>query len=340
MFQKYPKELILTIFMIGVFVLMSVLSPDRFLTVRNFQSMASQIPEFGLLAIAMAVTMLTGGIDLSVVSTANISGITAALVITRFVGPNDGTAYIVLIVIISILVALAVAFVCGAINGFLISSIGIPAILATLGTMGLFLGTGIIITSGRGVVGFPDMFTWIGNANFFHIPIHMYVFLCATLGVALLLNRTSLGKRIYMYGANPVAARFSGINIEQMLMRVYMTSGLLAGMSSIIMIARVNSAKSSYGSSYLLQAVLVAVLGGINPAGGFGTVSGVFMAIIILQMLESGLTIFEFRVCAKNIIQGSVLILIMIINYYLIRYQARGGTKKAKNQKVASGSHG
>ena len=332
MFQKYPKEVVLVIFMAGVFLLMSILSPDRFLTVRNFQSMASQIPEFGLLAIAVSITMLTGGIDLSVVSTANVSGIVAALVITSFVTPETGAGYTVCIIALGILAALAVSCICGMINGFLISRIGIPAILATLGTMGLFLGTGIIITSSRGIVGFPDMFTWIGNGNFFHIPIQMYIFIFTIIVVALVLNRTALGKSIYMYGANQVAARFSGINVENMIMKVYVMSGLLSGMSSIIMITRVNSAKSSYGSSYLLQAVLVAVLGGINPVGGFGTIFGVVTGIVILQALQSALTIFEFRVFAKNIIQGSVLIVIMIIHYYLAKHQMHGEIREIKER--------
>ena len=126
-----------------------------------------------------------------------------------------------------------------------------------------------------------------------------------------------------MLGSNPIAARFSGINNNLVLLKTYMISGLLAGMASLIMISRVNSMRPGYGSAYLLQAVLVVVLGGLNPSGGFGNISGVIMGIIILQILQSGFNILAFSPFFKIFIWGCFLILIMVANNITFKYQER-----------------
>jgi len=328
LFGKHSKNIALFLIMAFIIALMSFFLPDKFLTVVNFQSMASQIPEFGLLAIAMMIALITGGIDLSVVSITSLTGVVSALILKQFTNTQIGGASIFFTITMAILAAIVLSMFCGFINGFLIANVGVPPILATLGTQGLFLGIAIIITHGHGISTFPEKFLFIGSGKISIIPMPLIIFIVCTLLVALILKKTSLGISMYMVGSNPIAARFSGINNDGILIRTYIITGLLAGVSSIIMISRVNSIRPGYGYAYLLQAILVAVLGGTDPSGGFGSVLGVVMGIVILQVLQSGFNILAFSPFFKKFIWGLMLLLVMIINFVIARYLQR--VKKLK----------
>ncbi len=320
---RNPNNNILFLFLAGTFILMSLLLPDKFLTLQNFQSMGSQIPEFGLLALAMMLAMLSGGIDLSVVAIANLSGIVAAICMKALVASSTWGAESIAILLIAIAVALGISLVCGLINGLLISWVGISPIIATLGTMALYEGIGIIITSSRGIVGFPDSFVFLGNGSLWIFPMPFLIFASAVIVFALFLNKSIFGRNVKMLGANAVAARFSGLDISGTLTRVYLLSGALSGISALIMMSRSNSAKSGYGSSYLLLSILIAVLGGVDPSGGFGTVTGLVMGIVVLQFLSSGFNILAFSPFTQNVIRGGILLLVMIIGYLYAQRSSR-----------------
>lgn len=322
-FFRHETTLIILI-LITLVVLLALwwLLGNQFFSLNNFQSMGYQIPEFGFLALAMAVTMLTGGIDLSVVANANLSGILAAFILTRrfefLTNLSEPT-----IVILACLLALLIASIAGLINGLLISKLSVSPILATLGTMTFFNGISMAITSGEGVVGFPEMFLRIGTSHFANIPIIFILFILASLIVGFMLERTTTGVGVYLYGENRIAALFAGLRTENLVVRVYFLSGLLAGFAAIIMISRFNSAKVGYGDTYLLQAILVSVLGGIAPEGGRGRILGVVLGIFILQALQSAFTLFAFTPYAKKLIWGSMLLLVMVINFMIDRWRSR-----------------
>lgn len=309
-------NLTLLVIMVGTILSMSIFLPEKFLTVINFQSMASQFPEYGLLAMAIMLTMITGGIDLSVVSIANLSGVVGAMVLASHVkaqvlGISPGT-----IIFLAIIATLAVSFICGLVNGLIITAAGVPAIIATLGTNGLFIGTAIILTEGHGIRGFPEEFLFIGSGTILGIPMPLIIFVVVALIVSLMLKKSAQGFKMYMLGSSPVVTRFSGINNNAVLVKTYLFSALLAGMAAIIIISRVNSMRPGYGYAYLLLAVLLAILGGTNPEGGRGGVLGLCMAIVILQVLQSGLNILGFNPFLKKFIWGLILILFMVVNYY------------------------
>jgi simple sugar transport system permease protein len=294
---------------------MSLLRPDTFFSILNFQSMSVQIPEFGLLALAISLSLLTGGIDLSVVATANVTGIITAWLLTNLIKPEMSDSNTVLLIALIMVVALIFSTFLGFINGILITRVGITPILATLGTMGLFGGAGVIITKGVGITGLPEKFLFFGTAIIGKVPIQLYIFAGVVLLLGLILNRTLFGFNVFMVGANPIAARFSGINIDNILVRTYMLSGFLAGISGLLIISKADSARSGYGASFLLPAVLVAVMGGIDATGGFGNITGVVLSLVLLQSLQSGFNILGFSSFFKNIILGAMLLLVMVINY-------------------------
>lgn len=304
-------------------VLFGSLLKDTFFSFDNIQSMGYQIPEFAFLALAMSIAMITGGIDLSVVANANLAGILAGYILTGVIfGPESGITGLPL-VIIAIIVALISATLGGLFNGFLISKLSVPPILATLGTMIFYNGISTAITEGKGVVGFPDLYLAIGTSAPLGIPLVFYIFFIAFAVVAFIMLRTPFGQSIYLYGENRIASLFSGIKNERLIMKTYALAGFLSGVAAIIMTSRVNSAKYNYGDSYLLQAILVAVLGGINPNGGRGKVTNVIIGILILQMLQSAFTLFAFSPYAKRMIFGFLLLLIMVVNFYIDKWGSR-----------------
>lgn len=306
----------LAVIAVVVFVFMAMLSPDKFLSVQNMTSMAFQFPEFAILALAMTVTMLTGGIDLSVVGIANLSAIIAAMILTTVAGTGDGAG----VLMMAYAAALGVGLVAGLFNGVLVANLGLPPILATLGSGLIFTGIAIALTGGSAMMGFPPAAAWIGNSTVLGIPTPLILFALLAIAISLLLTRTGFGVKLRMYGANPLAARFAAINIDAMLIKVYMLSGALAATAGMVVMSRANSAKADYGSSYLLLAVLIAVLGGVNPYGGYGKVIGVVLAVLSMQFLSSGLNMVGVSNFARELIWGSLLIFVMIVN----TWQAKG----------------
>ncbi len=323
MYNKFSQILNFIIVLVVAIVVFSIIGKPNFFSLDNFQSMLFQIPEFGILAFAIMVPLLSGGINLSIVSTCILSGIMAALVMTELIPPGSGDLYIFMIIGLAILVAIITSIICGTINGFLIGVVKISPILATLGTAKLFSGISMIITKGHSISGFPKEFLFLGGGTISIIPTPMIVFLVTALLLGLFLNKKSTGFNIYMLGSNPMAAMFSGINNKSLTLKVYIISGFLCGIAAIIMISRVDSVKVGYGSSYLLKAILVSVLGGVDAYGGSGSVTGVVLAILILQVISSGLTLIGISAFFRTVIWGALLLLVMIIGFFKVKYQNR-----------------
>lgn len=321
---------------LGVFVLLMLCldRPDRFVAPANLSSMMRQIPELGVLTLAVSFALFLGGIDLSVVSTANLSGIISAMLTVRMV--SSGTAE-PLAVVISYAVAILVGAVCGLLNGLVISYAGVPAMLATLGSMQLYEGIGLILTDGSAVTGLPSAYGAFGSAEVLGIPIIMLVFLAAIVIAAITMQRRKFGLDIYLLGTNETAARFSGISNNAVTIKAFVCSGVLAALAGIIISSRVMTAKADYGSSYILQCLLVAILGGISPFGGFGRVIGILISIITLQMLSSGFNMMRLSSYQTQAVWGALLIAVMVLNYLMEKYGEKRRIKKALNNKKAIG---
>ncbi len=317
-----PGLVRLFVIMVAAFVLMAMLNPKLYLSASNFRSMAFQIPEIGLLSIAVMIAMLLGGINLSVLGIGNLCAIFSAYIMIALTPQIGGFAAMV----VGILAALAIGILCGALNGVLIAYVGIPAMLATLGTMEIFSGLGIHLTKGSAVFGLPDEFAFIGAGEILGIPMPLIIFIVVVAIYTIILQKKKFGLEVYLMGTNEKAARFTGIKTSMTVIKAHMLGGLLAALAGIIMASRTVSAKADYGSSYTLQAILVAVLGGVNPSGGFGKVTGVVMAIITLQILSSGFNILRADSYFKTFIWGAVLVASLIINYF--------GDKYANKKKV------
>jgi len=303
---KNYQIIVLNSILAFLIVIMTILTKGGILRLESLQAVAFQMPLLGLLTLAQMVPMLTGGIDLSIISNANLAGIIVALILTKV------SAWYT--VPLAILAGIGTALAVGALNGFLVAFVTISPIIATLGTMILIKGISLGITKGYIIAGFPKEFLFIGDGSILGIPMPFIILVASMLLLALLLNKTTYGISVYMLGSNPVATEFSGVNIKSVLFRTYLLSGFLTGIASLVMIARFNAAQAAYGESYLLLTVLACVLGGVNPAGGFGKVSGLFIAIVVLQIVATGFNLLRLSSHLANALWGLILIFVITIN--------------------------
>jgi simple sugar transport system permease protein len=319
-----------------IFVGMALARPTMFPTADNVSSMAFQVSEIGILTLGMMLAILIGGIDLSVNATANLSAIVAGMLMGYLmpdgVAPGGAAGYIVF----AIGVALATGAVCGLINGLLIAYIEVPAILATLTTMTIYTGLAFGITKGSSISGFPDAVLFLGNGSLLGIPVPVIILAGCVAVVWFLLNRTTYGFKVYMLGANPTAALFSGVNNRRMILLTHMVTGILSATAGFVALARTNSANPEYGVSYVLMTILIAVLGGVSVYGGHGTVWGVVLALAALQLLSTGFNMLLVRHGGSNFFRdfawGALLLLVMTITYLLSARPwtplLRGGRKR------------
>jgi simple sugar transport system permease protein len=299
----------------AIFLLMALLN-EKFLRAYNFESITYVAPELGLLAIAMMLAMLTGGIDLSVIGVANLSGILAGLFF-HAVGAQRGpdlTGLPLGLVASGVLIALGTGVLAGIINGTLIARARITPILATIGTGQVYVGLSLVLTGGPAIVGFPNLWDAIGNGKLFGVALPLVLFVAIAALVALVLTRTPLGINLFLIGSNAKAATFAGIRIGRAIFLSYVATGMLASVAGILLSGRTNAAKSDYGTSYLLQAVLIAVLGGTNPAGGRATVLGVVIALMALMFLSSGFQLMRFSNFLVDFIWGAFLLVVIAVN--------------------------
>lgn len=311
-----------TLLLLGVFVVLIVffsVTEERFLTGRSITSMAFQLPELGVLALAMMITILSGGINLSVNATSNLAAVIAGLFMVKMMPPGATSELSVFYIAIALVLALFVGLICGVINGFLIGYIRVPPILATLATLTFYTGISTGLTGGTTVTGFPEQLAVIGSESLLGIPIPFVIFVLLTILTSLLLNQTTFGFKARLLGSNPIAANFSGIDNKSILMKVYIISGILSAITGILTMSRTMSAAYEYGTTtYVLLTILIAVLAGIVP--GFGNVIDIFIAVIILQILSTGFHMVLLGIRGSSFFKdfswGILLILIFIINYF------------------------
>jgi len=285
---------------------------DRFFSVNTLQSMAFQMPELGILSLAMMLALLSGGLNLSIIATANLTGLTIAFLLTRYIPGTEGLAWIG-VQMAALAAGFVVAALVGLINGFVIAYLGVSPILATLGTMTLCKGLAIGLTRGNVISGFPDPIVFIGNGTVFGVPFALIVLALCALPVAIMLNATPFGAKVYMIGSNEKATRFSGVDTRAILLKLYVLSSLLAGVAAVVMLARFNSANAAYGESYLLITILAAVLGGVDPFGGFGKVGGLMLALVILQVISSAFNLLNLSQFLTLAIWGGILIAVAAV---------------------------
>ena len=303
----------------------------KYFSPNTLQTMACQIPEVGILAIGIMLPMITGGIDLSMVGKANLAGIVAAAFMTSFITEATPEGTQALISVAAILLALIVGGLAGFLNGWIISRFNAPPLIVTLGSNYVFMGIAVVITQGKSIVGLPAAFNSLGQGFLFGvIPVQFVILALVVFVIWFLISKTAYGTKLYMTGSNIIAAEFSGINMKKLLTKTYTISGVLAAISGCILFGRSNQANADYGTTYTLQAIMIAVLGGTSPDGGEGNVFGVMFAMFTMQFLATGMNFFQVTnvTYLKDIVWGLVLLIVMIVNYITVLRRDKNSLKK------------
>ncbi len=300
----------LLVFLFAVIVIFGLASP-QFLTLANFGSIAFQLPELGLLTLAMLMPIISGGFNLAIIYTANICGLTLAYVLQIHGGPDAPMwAFIV-----GGGAALVVGAAAGCFMGLVIAYIGAHPILVSLAMMIFLRGLGEFLTKGGDISNFPAYLHPIGHGLVLGIPVPLLIFALAALAWHILLGRSRHGFSVYMIGSNIKATVYSGVHTKRTLTLIYTLSGLMCAVAGILMLARFNSVRVGHGEALLLVTVLACFLGGVDPFGGFGRVVPVVLALVILQVLSSGLNLLGANQHLSTAVWGIFLVAVMVLRW-------------------------
>ena len=285
--------------------------------------MAFQMPELGILALAMMIPLMSGGLNLAIIATANLSALVMAAILTKMLGPESPPQAVVGVILLALAAGLLISLIIGLITGIIVAFLGVHPILVTLGTMIAVKGIAVYATSGGVIGGFPAAVLFLGNGTLLGFPVPMILFILCAILVAVIMNHAPFGVSVRMIGSNEKATRYSGVATEWMLVGVYVVSSVLCWVAAAVMMARFNSARAGYAESYLLITILAAVLGGIDPNGGFGKVLGLFLSLILLQLISTGFNLLGFSPHLTQAIWGATMILAIAIALVRDKWMAR-----------------
>lgn len=295
----------------ALLLLFSALVPG-FLSQGTLNSFMYQLPLLGLLSLAMVVPLLTGGLNLAIIATANQCALLMVWIMRTLIVPDASGAAVLGVVALAMVAGLALCIVIGLATGALVAYTGVHPILVTLGTKSLIDGISIYLTRGMALSGVPEPLSATLNATVVGVPIIFLLLVAAAVVLGIVLKHTPFGIACAMIGSNIEATRYSAIDTRRVLVGVYTLSSVTCFLAALVVLGTFNSASADYAQSYLLVTILAAVLGGVDPFGGFGTVSGLMIALAILQVISSGLNQFGLSNYLTVAIWGGTLIAVVV----------------------------
>ena len=298
----FSWEVLLVVVAVAIFAINSFASP-YFLDPYSLSDLTFNFTEKGLIAFAMALLIISGEIDLSVAAI-------IALASTMMGMAVQAGADTPVLVLIGIVVGLG----CGAFNGLLVTRLGLPSIIVTIGTMSLFRGIAFIILGDQAYKGYPESFAFFGQGYvWWVVSFELVLFLIAAIVYWLVLHRTSFGRRVFAIGNNPVAAQFSGVRVGRIKFILFCLTGLMAGIASVLITSRLGSTRPSIAQGYELEVITMVVLGGVSILGGAGSIVGVVLAAFIMGLVTFGLGLLNVPGIVMSIFIGLLLIIVIAL---------------------------
>jgi len=292
-------ETILLVLMVVV-ILADMRGSPYFLDLYNLSDMTQNFSEKAIVALGMALLVLVREIDLSVAAIVALASLAIGFVAQTGAGPG-----------VLILTGLGVGAVCGAFNGALVTGFGLPSIVVTIGTMSLYRGLAQVVLGDQAITTYPAAFTDLAQNFIVDTPplyLAFLLFLVFAALFAIFLHRTMPGRMLYAIGNNPVAARFSGIPVNRIRFLLFVLTGLLSGLASALLTARIGSTRPNIALGWELEIVTMVVLGGVSITGGSGTIPGVVIAVFVLGLTTFGLTLINVPGIVINVILGLLLV--------------------------------
>jgi rhamnose transport system permease protein len=290
----------LTVVLLVLSVLYGSVSADGFVSGQNLNSVLSDVAEIALIALPLTLIIIAAEIDLSV---ASVLGLTSALL--GYLWNHNWPMELIIPTV------LVVGALCGAVNGFLITRLGLPSLAVTIGTLGLYRGLAFVILGDQAVTEFPQNYLNLGQGSFAGTqipnPTILFVVLAVIFGVVL--HRTAVGRAIFAIGANDEAARFSGLRVKRIKFWLFVASGLISALAGLVFTFRFGSSRGDNGTGLELSVVACVLLGGVSIFGGRGNLLGVIVAVFLLGTLRNALTLNNVSSDALTIVTGGLLLL-------------------------------
>lgn len=287
---------------VGVFILNSFASP-YFLSAWSLSDATFNFTEKALIALAMALLIISGEIDLSVAAIIALASTMMGLAL-QFGVDTPGL----------VLIGVGTGLVCGAFNGALVTGLGLPSIVVTIGTMSFFRGISFIVLGDQAFKGYPVDFAFFGQGYvWWVISFEFTFFIVAAILFYVLLHKTTFGRQIFVIGNNPTAARFSGVRVERVKFILFCLTGLMSGLAAVGLTSRLASTRPSIAMGWELEVVTIVVLGGVSILGGAGSIQGVVIAAFIMGMVTFGLGLLNVPGIVMSIFVGSLLIAVIAL---------------------------
>jgi rhamnose transport system permease protein len=293
-------EFILALLLVGVIIMGSVISP-YFLDVWTLSDATFNFSEKALIALPLALLILTREIDLSVAAIIALSSLAMGLCAGQGYGPWSLAA-----------IGMIVGLLCGMFNGVLVTKVGLPSIVVTIGTMSLFRGLAQVVLGDQAITTYPAGFSTIGQGYILKWPPIAYsfgIFLIFAIVFAIILHRTATGRRLFAIGNNPIAAQFSGIAVERMKLGLFSLTGLMAGLAAVLLTSRIGSTRSNIALGWELDIITMVILGGVSISGGVGSIGGVVLAVFVLGLATLALSLINVPGIVISVLMGFLLIL-------------------------------
>ena len=288
---------------------------NRFFNARNLAQLAKDTSFTAIMAVGATMIIIAGGIDLSVGAIYALASVLGALVFQRF-GSGGGEGEWTAGATLGIATCLAVAIVCGAVNGAMVTLLKVHPFIITLGTMAIFRGIAFVITEGQSLIGMPKAFrelVLVKTANDLTL-VPLGVMVLVTLAGGIYLSRLRAGRMVYAVGGNELASRYSGIRIHWVKLSVFILSGLSAGIAGLLALGYYGSAFSGDAQGKELNVIAAAVVGGASLNGGKGSALGALLGALIIQMIDSGIVTLGIKQNYSQIITGAVVIVAVLLD--------------------------
>ncbi|WP_299668381.1 ABC transporter permease [uncultured Ruegeria sp.] len=295
-------ESLLMLVAIGIFIANSFASP-YFLNAWNLSDATFNFTEKAMIAFAMALLIISGEIDLSVAAIIALASTAMGAAVQAGVG-TEGL----------VLIGLAIGLACGAVNGFLVTGLGLPSIVVTIGTMSLFRGISFIVLGDQVYKGYPADFAFFGQGYvWWVISFEFVLFAIIAMIYAVILHMTNFGRAVYAIGNNATGALFSGIRVGRVKFTLFLLTGLMSGVAAVCLTSRLGSTRPSIAFGWELEIVTMVVLGGVNILGGSGSIPGVVIAAFVMGLVTFGLGLLNVPGIVMSIVIGALLISVIAL---------------------------
>ena len=312
--RGFLSKYLIVFILLGLIAVLAILTDGTFMKTQNLINVVRQVSVIAILGIGLTVVIITAGIDLSVGAVLALSAVVATSLAQLPEATNLMYPGLDLLVLLAVAAGLGVGALCGAVNGSLVAFFRLAPFIATLGMMTAARGLALIYSGGRPVSRLEPDYNWFGQGEILGIPTPIWLLVIVAIGTQYFLSRRKTGRYVYAIGSNEEAVQLAGINVKRVKLRIYIFSGLLAGLGGVILSGRIGSGNPTLGVGIELDAIAAAVIGGASLAGGIGTVWGAVVGAMIIGSMNTGLDLLNVSPFVQQVVKGVIIIVAIIVD--------------------------